>query len=167
MTADKCNCCTSRFCRFGAIPWPTRLARILAIRPFLMTLAFALTLGSGCSHSRQEDKLEGAFRAYMAAWQHRDMHAVWELMSPRLKAGNDDNEHYFRDYAEQQGVFPSKYVIRRVFVSGDYGSIVADLKYADESGKIVFEEREECRFVTFGPRWYFDDCKPAATAAAA
>jgi len=126
----------------------------------LAGIALLLTLGGCGLRSRPEEQVRLRFEQYMAAWERQDVNTVWSLMSPRLKQGNDNNINAFKQSIVSAGFHPAAHKVRSVTVKKGEAIVVADMVFADSTGRSVGSETERCQFVNPDGEWLFDDCQP-------
>jgi len=99
---------------------------------------------------------------YEQSWKDRDLKSVWELMSPRLQQGNENDERKFEDFVRQSGIWISRIKIRSITVTRDRATVRESVTYAS-SGKTVGEALEESQWVLVKGNWLFDEGRTLRT----
>ena len=128
----------------------------LAISAFIVSV-FAL---ASCSSAHTDGAVKRRFQEYMEAWENNDIETVWNMMSPRLKKGNDSSIIKFKSYVVQQGFRPSGYRIIKISIDSKKATVETEIQFSDFNGTKIGSEQEKCGFVLNEDTWYFDDCKP-------
>ena len=123
----------------------------------LLAWPLGLMLG-GCS-KQGEDQAKARFQEYMTAWQERNFHRAWELMSPSLKSQNY-SESQFTNFAKAQNVGPAGFTIQKIDVKGTVAIIAVDIAFRElTSNKMLGADRQACELSLHNGLWYFDSCK--------
>lgn len=95
----------------------------------------------------------------MEAWKKYDIEKVWDMMSPRLKHGNDDSLSKYKEFAMKQGVRPFGYKIRKITINDKIAVVEAEMQTSDFYGRNLGSDWEKCKFINIDEVWYLDDCK--------
>lgn len=125
-------------------------------------ILFSLALSAAASCNRQDDQRQvgQSFERYMAAWERNDRKAVWDMMSERMRAGNDNNEAKFENDRETPDVRILAHTTKSIGVSGDRAAIEAEARMSADWGRQRGAELERFQFIRENGRWVFDDERP-------
>jgi hypothetical protein len=117
---------------------------------------------SGCS-KQGEDQAKARFQDYMAAWQERNFHRMWEVMSPSVKIQNfSESESQFTNYIKAHNLSLASYTIQKIEIEGNTASIIVDMTARElSSNRMLGTERQACMLSLHQGLWYFDSCKLA------
>ena len=126
--------------------------RFLAVAALLVIAP----IESAISDNSDRENVEKRVRQYMDAWKRNDIEAVWDMMSPRLKRGNDASLTEFRDFTMKHGFHPSGYKIEKITINDDIALVESETQYSDFEENILGSEREELGFIKVDDVWYFD-----------
>jgi len=121
------------------------------------SVLLALLISVDCSKQPEEATVRQRFDSYMTAWRDRDGRKVWNMMSPRLRKGNDAEASDVIQLFKNRGIYPVKYVIRRVDIEHEVSNVFANIEYSDLAGNKA-AQYERCRFVLVQGTWYFEEC---------
>ena len=113
----------------------------------------------GCEAQSQSspDDVRRRVAEYERAWTTRDLKAVWLLMSPRVRQGNDNDEASFEASVRGAGAWLTRVSIQNIKISGELAVVRELVTYSSSSGEKLGNALEESRWVRIRGNWFFDE----------
>ncbi len=117
---------------------------------------FVLAIACGARHP--ETTLRRQVDRYQKAWSSGDLQTAWQLMSSRMKRGNDNDYEKFKEFATKSRVFNVVQVTQQIRVSGNSAIVTVVSTTTMTDGESPREIQEQV-WVKEDDMWVFDDYK--------
>jgi hypothetical protein len=109
------------------------------------------------------DALRLRLSEYEQSWVKRDLRAVWALMSPRVRQGNDNDPAVFEKQVRDAGLWVSRLEVQAIELKGARAVVREKVTYTSSAGDRVGDEEEDSEWVLLDGQWFLDAYMSVAT----
>jgi hypothetical protein len=123
----------------------------------LFGLICLVAVTCSCVGARSEGALRERVDRYEKSWAEQSFGEVWQIMSPRLRRGNDNDQSKFESSVRASGALISKIEIEEIRFVGHRAYVRALVSYQSPSGEPLGDQVEESQWIQIRDAWFFDD----------